>query len=66
MQGALQSDVLRIDAGVHVALAHPDPDVVAARHPLHVRAEEHVGQKRISVSAGIEFTTSTALPDVQQ
>ena len=34
------------DAGVHVALAHPDAHVGAAGDPLDVRAEELVGQEQ--------------------
>jgi len=45
MQPSLQSNVLGIDARVHVALAHPNEDVLALRHAPHVRAEEHVREK---------------------
>ena len=42
---ALPGEVRGVDAGVHVALAHPDVDVLPARHAPHVRAEEHVGEE---------------------
>ena len=66
VETALQANVLRVDPGVHVALAHPDVHVLAPGDPAHVRAEEHVGEKENLRSAGIAFTTSTAFPDVQQ
>ena len=37
-----RADVLRVDAGVHVALAHPHVDVLAPRHSPNVRAKEHI------------------------
>ena len=45
MRRALQPDVLGIDPGVHVTLAHPHVHVLAAADAPHVRAEEHVGEK---------------------
>ena len=44
-----------VDAGVHVALAHPDVHVLATREALDVcaedlvRAEEHLGVRRDAV-----------------
>jgi len=38
-------DVVRPDAGVHVALARPHLHL-AARHALEVRAQEHVGEEQ--------------------
>ena len=46
MLRALQPNVLRIDARVHVTLAHPDVHVLATGDPTHVRAEKHVRQKQ--------------------
>ena len=46
MQAALHSNMLGVDARVHVTLAHPDMDVVTARHAPHVRPEEHVREKQ--------------------
>ncbi len=45
MSCALRVDVLRIDARMHVTLAHPDVHVLPPGHSAHVRAEEHVGKK---------------------
>src|SRR4051812_42866086 len=45
VKASLKPDVLRIDAGVHMTLAHPHVDVLATRHPTYVRAQEHVGKK---------------------
>ncbi len=45
MQAALETNVLRIDAGVHVTLAHPDVHVLAPGQAADVRAEEHVGEE---------------------
>ena len=44
--GRLAAQFGRADPGVHVALAHPDVHVRAAGHPLHVGAEELVGQEQ--------------------
>ena len=56
-----------VDAGVHVALAHPDVHVLAASDALHVRAEELVGAEQDRPVLGDRLaTTSTAFDDVQQ
>ena len=46
MRRALQPDVLRIDPGMNVTLAHPDVHVLAAGYPSHVSTQEHVGKKQ--------------------
>ena len=42
----LRRELAAVDAGVHVALAAPDRDVVPAEHPADVRAEELVGAEQ--------------------
>ena len=42
----LRGQLAAVDAGVHVALAAPDRDVVPAEHPADVRAEELVGAEQ--------------------
>ena len=54
------------DAGVNVALAQPNVEVLPAGDPSHVCAEEKVGEEEDLLSTGIELTISTAFPDVQQ
>ena len=46
MRSHLVSDILRRDACVHMALAHPDVDVLAARLAFHMRAEELVREEQ--------------------
>ena len=46
MKLTLQPNVLRVDTGVHVALAHPHKNVLTLRHPSNVRAKEHVGKEK--------------------
>ena len=58
-------DVVRPDAGVDVALAHPDRQL-AAGDPLDPDPEEQVRQEEDLGSSGIASTTAFALPDVQQ
>ena len=46
VEAPLEADVLRIDAGVYLTLAHPDVNVLAPRQAPDVRAEEHVRQEQ--------------------
>jgi hypothetical protein len=58
--------VLGVDAGVHVALAHPHVDVLAPGDAPTWAPRNMSGRNSTSRSGSIAFTTSTALPLVQQ
>ncbi len=59
-------DVRGADAGVDVALAHPDVEL-AAGDLLEPDAEDRgPGRKRISWSSGMASMIAFAFPDVQQ
>ena len=63
---ALPAQVGRADARVHVALPEPDVHVGAAGGPLHVGAEELVGQEQdLLVGRAGTARSRTALADVQ-